>query len=276
MTQPAVTFQVKQLEEQFNARLFERSHGKIALTPAGRLVMDYAERILGLSGEMETRVAELTGSTSGTLLLGASTTIAEYILPRILGEFKVAHPQVHVHLTVGNSEAIESRVADHALDVGLIESPSHRAGLSVEPCCEDELVLIAAPGHRFAKAEWVKPQALAGEPFVSRELGSGTREFMDQYLRRCGVAPEDLDVVMELGSPEAIKGVVGTGLGVSIVSRATVARELKLGTLAAVPFDPRLTRTFSFVHPSEKFRSKLLTTFVDFATARMGKLAGSA
>src|SRR6187549_2804957 len=85
MTQPAVTFQVKQLEEQFNARLFERNYGKIALTPAGRLVMDYAERILGLSGEMETRVAELTGAVAGPLTLGASTTIAEFILPRVLG-----------------------------------------------------------------------------------------------------------------------------------------------------------------------------------------------
>jgi DNA-binding transcriptional LysR family regulator len=273
MTQPAVTFQIKQLEEQFNARLFERSHGRIALTPAGRLVMDYAERILGLSGEMETRVAEMTGTTSGPLLLGASTTIAEFILPRILGEFKVEHPQVHAHLTVGNSEMIENRVADHALDVGLIESPSHQPGLVSQVCCEDELVLICAPGHKFAKCSTVTPRELAGEPYVSRELGSGTREFTDQYLRHCKVAPEDLDVVMELGSPEAIKGVVETGLGVSIVSRVTVVKERKLGTLAAVPLEPRLIRTFSFVHPKEKFRSKLLTEFVDFATARMKKLA---
>ncbi|HUF81736.1 MAG TPA: LysR substrate-binding domain-containing protein [Burkholderiales bacterium] len=273
MTQPAVTFQIKQLEEQFNARLFERSHGKIALTPAGRLVMDYAGRILALSEEMETRVAELTGAAGGPLLLGASTTIAEFILPRILGEFKVAHPLVRVHLAVGNSEMIESRVADHSLDVGLIESPSHRPGLDSEKCCDDELVVICPPAHRFAALEAVKARDLAGEPYVSRELGSGTREFTDQYLRRCKVAPEDLNVVMELGSPEAIKGVVETGLGVSIVSRAIAAKERKLGTLAVMPLEPRLIRTFSFVHPREKFRSKLLTTFVEFATTRMKKLA---
>ena len=273
MTQPAVTFQIKQLEEQFNARLFERSHGKIALTPAGRLVMEYAGRILGLSEEMETRVAELTGTMSGPLLLGASTTIAEFILPRILGEFKVEHPQVHTHLTVGNSEMIESRVADHALDLGLIESPSHLPALATEVCCEDELVLICQPGHRFAAAASVKPQAFAGEPFIGRELGSGTREFMDQYLRGCGVAPEDLNVVMELGSPEAIKGVVETGLGVSIVSHATVAKERKLGTLAAVRLDPRLMRTFSIVQSKEKFRSRLLATFIEFASVRMKRLA---
>ena len=273
MTQPAVTFQIKQLEEHFSARLFERSHGRISLTPVGRLVLDYAERILGLSEEMQTRVAELTGAISGPLLLGASTTIAEYVLPRILGEFKVAQPLVHVHLTVGNSEMIEGRIADHALDLGLIESPSHLPGLASEVCCEDELVLICSPAHPFAKSAVVTPQQLAGAPYVSRELGSGTREFIDQYLRQCEMAPEDLDVVMELGSPEAIKGVVETGLGISIVSRATVARELKLGSLAAVPLEPRLIRAFSLVHPREKFRSKLLTTFVAFATARMKQLA---
>ena len=273
MTQPAVTFQIKQLEEQFNARLFERNHGKIALTPAGRLVMEYAGRILGLSEEMETRVGELTGAMSGPLLLGASTTIAEFVLPRILGEFKVEHPQVRAHLTVGNSEMIEHRVADHALDLGLIESPSHLPGLATEVCCEDELVLICAPTHRFAGAAAVKPGELAGEPYVSRELGSGTREFTDQYLRRCAVALEDLNIVMELGSPEAIKGVVETGLGFSIMSRSRVAKERKLGMLVAVPLEPRLIRTFSFVHPREKFRSKLLTAFIEFATSRMKKLA---
>lgn len=276
MTQPAVTFQVKQLEEQFNARLFERNPGKIALTPAGRLVMSYAERILGLSEEMETRVAELNGATGGPLLLGASTTIAEFILPRILGEFKAAYPQVHAHLTVGNSEMIESRVAEHVLDVGLIESPSHRPGLESVVCCEDELVVICPADHRFAACAAVSPPELLREAYVSRELGSGTREFTDQYLRRCQVAPEDLNVVMELGSPEAIKGVVETGLGVSIVSRATVAKERRLGTLAAVPLEPRLIRTFSFVHPRERFRSKLLTTFVEFATPRIKKLADGA
>jgi DNA-binding transcriptional LysR family regulator len=276
MTQPAVTFQVKQLEEQFNTRLFERSHGKIALTPAGRLVMEYAERILGLSEEMETRVAELNGSMAGPLLIGASTTIAEFILPRILGEFRLAHPQVHVQLTVGNSEMIENRVADHTLDLGLFESPTHLSSLVTEVCCEDELVVICAPGHPFAALASVRPQQLLGQPYVSRELGSGTREFTEQYLRRCRVTLEDLDIVMELGSPEAIKGVVETGLGVSIVSRATVAKERRLGTLAAVPLEPRLIRTFSFVFPRDKFRSKLLTAFVEFATARMRKIGGPA
>jgi len=276
MTQPAVTFQVKQLEETFNARLFERSHGKIALTPAGKLVMDYAGKILGLSEEMEKRVAELSGAMGGPLLLGASTTIAEFILPQILGEFKAQYPQVRAHLTVANSETIVNRVADHSLDLGLIESPTNLPTVHIEVVCEDELVLICAPGHKFAKSKSATPQQIVGEPYVSREVGSGTRDFSDNYLRECKVAPEDLNIVMELGSPVAIKGVVETGLGVSIVSRAMVAKEIKLRVLVAVPLEPRLIRTLSLVYPREKFRSKLITTFVEFAASRMKQIAGAA
>ncbi len=275
MTQPAVTFQVKQLEEHFNTRLFERSHGRIALTPAGRLVLEYAERILTMSEEMDTRVADLTGTVAGPLLLGASTTIAEFILPQILGEFKGLHPEVQAHMTVANSETIVNRVADHTIDVGLIESPSYLPSLQNEVCCEDELVLICAPGHPLATCKTIRAQKLATVPMVRREPGSGTREFTDNYLRQCGVAPEDVSLVMELGSPEAMKGVVETGIAVAIVSRATIAKELRLGLVVAVPLAPRLIRTLSVVHPREKFRSRLLTTFVDFATSRMRELAAS-
>ena len=276
MTQPAVTFQVKQLEEHFNTRLFERSHGRIALTPPGRLVLDYAERILALSEEMDTRVGELTGAVAGPLLLGASTTIAEFILPQILGEFKAQHPEVQAHLTVANSETIVNRVADHTIDVGLIESPTYLPSLQNEVCCDDELVLICAPDHALAQRKTVKAQEIAAMPIVRREPGSGTREFTDNYLRQCGVAPEDLNLVMELGSPEAMKGVVETGIAVAIVSRATIAKEVRLGSLVAVPLSPPLMRTLSVVHPKEKFRSRLLTSFVEFATSRMREMADAA
>ena len=273
MTQPAVTFQVKQIEEHFNTRLFERSHGRIALTPAGKLVMEYAERILGLSEELDKRVSEMTGAISGPLLLGASTTIAEFILPQVLGEFKARHPQVQTHMTVANSETIESRVADHSLDIGLIESPSHLPNLHTEACCDDELVMVCAPGYKLAGLDHVTPKQIAGEPFIGRESGSGTREFSDQYFHEAGIAAEDLNIVMELGSPEAIKGVVETGIGVAIMSRATVAKELKLGSVVAIGLQPPLIRTLSLVCPREKFRSRLLSTFVEFALQKMREIA---
>jgi DNA-binding transcriptional LysR family regulator len=273
MTQPAVTFQVKQLEEHFNTRLFERSHGKIALTPAGDRVLDYAERILNLSAELETRMSEMTDVVSGLLLLGASTTIAEFMLPQILGEFRAKYPQVQTRMTVANSETIEHKVAEHGLDVGLIESPSHLPSLFTEVCCEDEMVLICAPSFILNSKKSITAQDLVSHPYVCREQGSGTREFADEYFNRSHISPDDLNIVMELGSPEAIKGVVETGLGYSIVSRATIVKELKLKTLVAVQLQPKLIRIMSLVYPKEKFRSRLLTTFVDFAKAKMKEYA---
>jgi len=264
MTQPAVTFQVKQLEEHFNTRLFERSHGKISLTLAGDLVLGYAERILALTGEMEARVGELTGQVTGPLMIGASTTIAEYQLPRILGEFKERFPQVQAQLTVANSETIAAKVADHALDVGLIEAPSHNPHLTTLACCEDELVMICAPNNALANRSSVDAREIAEQPYVSREHGSGTREVVDGFFRDNGVNPDDLHIEMELGSREAIKGAVEAGLGVAIMSASTVTKEIQLGTLVAVPLSPRLTRELSMVYAPEKFRSKLLDAFISF------------
>jgi len=274
MTQPAVTFQIKQLEEHFDARLFERDRGGIVLTAAGRMVFQYAERILELNDELDQRVGDLRGAISGPLLLGCSMTIAEFILPRVLGEFKAMHPQVQPHMTVANSETIENRVADHTIDLGLIESPAHLPGLHTEVCCDDELVMICAPDYVLAGQRAVTPRQVAAQPYVSREAGSGTREFTDQYLAAAGVAVDDLNVVMELGSPEAIKGVVETGIGIAIMSRASVAKELRLGSLVALPLKPRLIRKLSLVYPRKKFRARLVSTFVEFATLRMRAMAG--
>ena len=264
MTQPAVTFQVKQLEEHFNTRLFERSHGKISLTPVGDLVLGYAERILALSGEMEARVGELTGQVTGPLMIGASTTIAEYQLPRILGEFNERFPQVQARLTVANSETIAAKVADHSLDIGLIEAPSHNPNLTTLACCEDELVMICGLNHALASHSSVNAQDIAEQRYVSREHGSGTREVVDDFFRGHGVNPDDLHIEMELGSREAIKGAVEAGLGVAIMSASTVTKEIRLGTLVAVPLSPRLTRELSMVYAPEKFRSKLLDAFISF------------
>ena len=269
MTQPAVTFQIKQLEEYYNARLFERGHGKISLTPAGDMVLDYAERILALAAELETRLKEMTGRLSGPLLIGASTTAAECMLPPILGEFKAQYPEVQAKLFVANSGTIESRVAEYTLDVGLIEAPSRLPALLTEACCQDELIVIVSPQHRLAGQKQVSPKQLLQHPYISREAGSGTREFTDLYFRKAGILPEDLKVEMELGSPEALKGVVAAGLGFAIMPRIAVEKERKLGELVALPLEPRLTRTLSLVYPKEKFRSRLVNSFIEFAKSKL-------
>ncbi len=273
MTQPAVTFQIKQLEEQLNTRLFDRGHGRITLTPAGEIALEYAERILALSDEMETRLGEMTGLMRGPLLVGASTTIAEFMLPRVLGEFNSLYPQVRARLMVANSETIGNRIAEHTLDIGLIESPVKQPGLQCEICCDDELQVICTPDYPLAKFDEIDPKSLLEYEFISREPGSGTREVTDSYLRAAGVDPDKLKRLMELGSPEALKGVVGTGLGFAIVSRATFDKERQLGSLVAVPLRPRLIRTLSLVYPKEKFRSRVVNTFVEFAKKKLKELS---
>jgi DNA-binding transcriptional LysR family regulator len=269
MTQPAVTFQIKQLEEQYNTRLFERGHGRVALTPAGQIVFDYSERILALSAELDTRLKEMTGRLSGPLLIGASSTIAEFMLPRVLGEFKSRYPDVHARLFVANSGIVEGRVGEHSIDVGLIEAPSHLASLASEPCCEDELQVVVSPTHPLAKLKSVTPKQLLAHSYVSREEGSGTREFTDMYLRKAGIGEDELRIEMELGSPEALKGVVSAGSGFAILSELAIEKEKKLGDLVAVPLQPRLMRTLSLVYPKEKFRSRLVNTFVEFAKQKL-------
>jgi DNA-binding transcriptional LysR family regulator len=273
MTQPAVTFQIKQLEEHFNTRLFDRGHGRITLTPAGELVLAYAERILNMSSEMDVRLAEMTGEIGGSLLVGASTTIAEFMLPRILGEFKSTYPSVRPRLVVGNSEAIEIRVAEHTIDIGFIESPSHQPNLETEVCCQDELQVVCSPKFPLARFKELTPQQLTAYSYVSREPGSGTREFTDGYLRKAGVAADQMKLVMELGSPIALNGVIETGLGFGIASCASVRKAQRLGDLVAIPLKPRLTRTLSMVYPKEKFRSRLVVTFVEFASVKLKEFA---
>ncbi|AXS81457.1 LysR family transcriptional regulator [Dechloromonas sp. HYN0024] len=273
MTQPAVTFQIKQLEEQYGTRLFERRHGGISLTPAGDLVLSFAEKILALSDEMETRLSEMTGEMRGPLLVGASTTIAEFMLPRVLGEFNAAYPQVRARLIVANSESIEGRVAEHTLDVGLIEVPAKLAGLTSQICCEDELQVICAPDYPLAGMKSVTPKALADYEFISREPGSGTREMTDAYFLKHKVSPDSLKMQMELGSPEALKGVVSTGLGFAIVSKAVVDKETQLGELVAIPLNPCLRRSLYLIFQESRFQSRLTATFIEFARQKLKEMA---
>ncbi len=276
MTQPAVTFQIKQLEEQYNTRLFERGHGQITLTEAGQVVFDYAERILALSAELDARMKDLTGQVAGALLIGASMTIADYLLPQVLGEFKTRFPGIVPRLLVGNSETVQNQVAEHALDIGFIEGESLLPSLVTEVCCEDELQLVCAPSHPLAKRKTATSDLLAQHAYISREPGSGTREVADRYLQKAGMAPDALHPAMELGSPEALKGLVGTGFGFAIMSRATVAKETRLGELVGIPFSPRMVRSLSAVYAKQKFQSKTLAAFLAFAKQRLAELSTAA
>ena len=268
MTQPAVTFQVRQLEEYFNTRLFDRTHNKVSLTPAGERVSEFAERIFDLYAEMENTVRDLTGEISGALTIGASTTIAEYMLPALLGEFKNRYPDINLRLKVSNSEGIVSMVEHNVIDLGVVESPVSNKNLIVEVCHDDQLVVIAAPDHELVKRGGkVRASDILRYPFISREEGSGTRDVITQYLMDEKVNPGDLDMSLELGSPESIKGAVEAGMGITIISRSIIGKELKLNTLAELQLDPPLSRPFSFVRQRQKFRVTVMEKLLEFAQA---------
>jgi len=265
MTQPAVTFQVRQLEEYFNTRLFDRTHNRISLTEAGERVYGYADKIFVLYSEMENAVRDLTGEVSGVLMIGASTTIAEYMLPSLLGDFKAKYPDVNIRLQVANTDGIVSMIENNVIDLGVVEAPVTNKNLVVEKCRSDHMVLAVPPNHPLAKEKSVPISRLKEFPYICREEGSGTREVMLEALALDGIDVCEINMVMELGSPEAVKGAVEADMGISILSRATINKELMLGTLVAIDLEHSIDRPFSFVHQKQKFRLRAMETLLDFA-----------
>jgi DNA-binding transcriptional LysR family regulator len=270
MTQPAVTFQVRQLEEHFDTRLFDRTHNRVTLTDVGVVVYEVAERIFEHYDEMERRVREMTGEMGGSLNIGASMTVAENMLPALLGQFRKKHPDLNVRLKVGNSESIVSMVEHNVIDLAIVEGSISNKNLLVEACRDDELVVIMPPDHPLAKNETLTVDQLMPYQFICREEGSGTREAIFNYLIEQGY-PDGWTVCMELGSPEAIKGAVEAGMGLSVMSKSGIAKELKLDMLVSVPLDPPLLRGFSFVRQRHKFRLPAMEALLTFARAFCSK-----
>ncbi|MBF0136230.1 MAG: selenium metabolism-associated LysR family transcriptional regulator [Magnetococcus sp. DMHC-1] len=271
LTQPAVTFQIRQLEEHFNTRLFDRHHNRITLTDAGSTVFAYAERILELYRETEKAINEMTGVTRGLVKLGASTTIGEYLMPRIMSGYNKKFPGVQIRLTVHNTRLVIRKLEDATIDVGMVEGPVRNKNISVQACTEDELVVIIPPGHPLAQQEEIPLLQLKEYPFVSREEGSGTRAVITEILERAGLPYAQLDNVLELGSTEAVKGAVEGGVGFSIVSNVALRKELSLRSLTTrrikgVP----MKRKISFVYQKQKFRSKAVEEFFNYAVERCG------
>ncbi len=265
MTQPAVTFQIRQLEEYFNTRLFDRTHNRITLTNVGEFVYQHAEKIFEEYTELENAVKGMTGDMSGLLVIGASTMIAEYLLPILLGNFKQKYPDARIRLKVSNSEEIVSMVENNIIDLGVVEAPVNNKNLSVTLCRMDELVAIVPPQHPLAKCDKVTVKKLVEYPYISREDGSGTREVINEYFNKAGVSFDDLNIVMELGSPEAIKGAVTAGLGVSILSRVAIQKDLELKLLKAINLNPLLERPLSFIHKKQKFRLRAIEELLKFS-----------
>ena len=214
LTQPAVSLQIKALEEDVGVQLFDRTGAHITLTAAGHVLLGYCEQVKTLLAQAEREIAALSGEHVGQLALGASTTIAQYVLPRLLGEFCREHPRVHPTLVSGNTEHIVEAVEKQKISLGFIEGPARSREVKTEPFLEDELVLIASTAHEWAERTSVCCSEIASIPLLMRERGSGTRHVIELALERQGVKRNSMHIVMELDSTEAIKSAVEVGLGV--------------------------------------------------------------
>ncbi|MBF0422287.1 MAG: LysR family transcriptional regulator [Magnetococcales bacterium] len=273
LTQPAVTFQIRQLEEHFNTRLFDRHHNRISLTDAGEAVYNYAERILDLYREAEKAISEMTGETRGIIKLGASTTIGEYLLPPILSGYHENFPKVQIRLSIDNTRLVVRKLEDATIDMGMVEGPVANKNISVAPCLEDELVVIMSPGHPLASLDEIPITKLREFPFVSREEGSGTRMVIGEHLSKAGLSYDHLDMILELGTTESVKAAVEGGVGFSIISSVALGKELKLQSLIVRRVKGiRFKRMLNFVFQKQKFRSKAVEEFLHFARQRCATL----
>lgn len=272
LTQPAVSLQIKALEEEVGVQLFDRTGAHITLTAAGKILLDYCGQVKTLLARTEREIAKLSGEHSGQLALGASTTIAQYVLPRLLGEFRREHPRIHLTLISGNTEQVVEAVEKQKISLGFIEGPARSRDVKTKRFLEDELVLIASAGHEWAERVSVGCSEIASVPLLMRERGSGTRHVVELALERQGVKRGSLAIMMELDSTEAIKSAVEAGLGIGFVSRWAIAKDLRLGnSLKIVEVDGlRIRREFLVAYASGPEPQGLVMEFHRFVRARAG------
>lgn len=242
LSQPAISKGVRDFELQLGCRLLDRSPRGVKPTREGLALMRHAEVLFAAERSAEEELRALRSLDSGSLRIGASTTIATYLIPDYLGAFHAAHPGIELHLVSANTRDVAGLMLEHEIEIGLVEGPVDVEGLTSDAWQTDVMELIVAPGHRFAATRGaIDPKRLNDEILIVREPGSGSREVVAQALAAHGIDPPH---TLEIGGTEAIKNAVAAGLGVSIVSRAATRDQLALGRLKTVAMqDLRIART---------------------------------
>lgn len=270
MSQPAVTMQVQALEEYFGTKLLIRSTKRMELSEAGRTLLPFARRSLELSQETDAAMAAFSNKLQGRLQLGASLTIGEYVLPRLLGPFGREYPDISIMLKVMNTTQILEEIASHQLNFGLIEAPVEHPDMVLDAVMEDELKLIVPSSHPLAKREdAVYLKDVLAYPFVLREKGSGTRKVMEDVLLERGHDPESIQTVMELGSTGAVKSAVEEGLGITMLSTSTVKHETALGLVKMIDIaDASFKRNFYSIHLRSALLPMSAMTFLAYLRER--------
>ena len=230
LTQSAVTQQIKALESEMDVPLFDRAGGRVSLTPAGAALLPFADRLAALAAEAREAVAAANGASAGRLALGASQTIGQYLLPRLIAGFLEQNPKVEISVAGGNTQTILEALVEHRVQLCLIEGPAMRRDVQVEPFMEDHMVCVVPSGHEWADQE-IDVKELQRATLVARELGSGSRRIVEQAMEKAGLEVKKLRLLMTFDSTEGLLSAVEAGLGVAFVSRWAVRNQLALGTL---------------------------------------------
>ncbi|WP_031526960.1 LysR substrate-binding domain-containing protein [Dyadobacter crusticola] len=249
ITQPAVTKHVREMEQQLNCRLFTRNGNTIGLTTEGALFLRYAGKIIQLSREMESEIAQVAHAHGGAIRIGASTTVAQTILPKLLALFKKSYPNLSFTFIQGNTDLITKHILDETVDIAIVEGAGFHAQISYTPFVKDEIVLVTQTKGKYAKWGEISLKQLASIPLVLREAGSGTLDVLRKALTKAGLAFSDLTIEIELESSIAIKQYLLHSQTAAFLSVQSVVNELKYNELTILDIKGlEIYRDFQFIH----------------------------
>ena len=269
LTQPTVSEHVRALEDELGAQLLDRLGRGAAPTRAGEVLLGYARRMLALSREARQALDRLQGRMSGELVIGGSTIPGEYVLPALIGQFKLKYPDISLCLRIGSSQQVSEWVDDGRVEVGVVGARPAPRTLVARELMEDELVVVVPADHPWSGTGQVRLADVEQEPLLVRERGSGSRETLERGLAEAGTGLARFRVVGELGSTQAIKQAVRAGVGVALISRRAVEDECRANLLACLRVrDLRFARAFYLVTHRDRSRSPLAQAFVEFVESQ--------
>jgi len=270
VTQPAVSLQIRSLEKRLGLQLLDRSGRRVEPTEAGQRLYRSAQRLLAMEEQLLAELGdEAEGELTGRLEIGASTGPGGTALPIVLCEFQARHPDVHVALSVSDTQRVVEQVARRELELGVVGAVRRHRGVVFEPFFRDEVVLAVPRGHRFANRT-VPLDELKGEPLVLMQEGAGVRQVIDDELRNAGVRLRDLDVRLELGLQESARSAVVAGFGVTFISRSAIESDLAAGTVAIAQVEGlEPSREIALVRSSGRAETRVAQAFVAYARSRL-------
>ncbi|MDD5723143.1 MAG: selenium metabolism-associated LysR family transcriptional regulator [Syntrophales bacterium] len=265
LTQPSLTKHIKNLEESVNATVVNRKNTGISLTPEGKILYDYAQRVFKLMGEAREKIARVKEDESGSIFISASTIPSTYILPHVIQAFNKRYPDIRCYVQTNDSDATLNMILDNQAEIGFIGRPVLNRKLHADAVWSDRLVLVVPEGHKWGRKASVTIDELSREPFIIREKGSATRSILEDYLQtNTDKALSQFNIICELGSSEAVKEAIIAGLGVSILSDRAVGRELAGGLLVQRPVENCIIeRNFYLIYKKHLSLMRHHTLFMD-------------